>query len=411
MFNSATHLPQLLTPEQYTTRQQYELEIERLFVPEWHFVCTTADLPRNGDFLTLEFCSRPVLIRNFDGEYRAFLNVCPHRFCRISGLPRGRSEVFRCQYHGWEFDCTGQTRRIPDAVNFRPLEKGQAELVALRTERMGQLVFVSFAENGPSLRESFASLWDELSSYVSNDWTQIMTLQTGPEGNWKCAVEVTLEGYHVGTAHSNSLGAFPQPTEADWTHQLTDPRVADMRARLPQEKRLRQLLERLCLLHLKKPYTSNYFSIRRYPGFGCITQDLFTIAQSVLPTGPDTHVNIYRLFMYTGARTPLQRYKAWSCGLFAKPILRSLWRRTFKEDAAIIRAAQAGLSSPVLPSGGVISRREECVFHFQRYVQEFCGISPAPGSLSSGEFAFDPAGCCGGDESEAATTRGSFHQP
>lgn len=373
MFNADTHVPQLLEPEQYFSPDQYSRELESMFDPEWHFVCTTADLPRDGDFRTLEFCSRPVIIRNFGGSYQAFLNVCPHRFCRLSGEPTGRSDMLRCQYHGWEFDHNGQTRRIPDAPNFRPMKKGQANLTALRTERCGQLIFVNFSPEGPSLAESYSKIWDKLSSWVSDDWTQIMTLQTGPEGNWKCAMEITLEGYHVYHAHADSLGRFPQPEEADWMHDLSDPQSLDLTANLPPQKLLQQRLERFALSLLRRRVTDLYSHVKFYPGFGCINQDLFSVAQSILPTGPREHINLYRLFMYTGPNTRLQRAAAWFCGLAGKPVIRSLWRKTFLEDQVLIRETQKGLESAQLPPGGLISRREECVVHFQKYIQQRCG--------------------------------------
>jgi phenylpropionate dioxygenase-like ring-hydroxylating dioxygenase large terminal subunit len=66
----------------------------------------------------------PLLVRNFGGETQSFLNVCAHRFCEIASEKCGHQQQFACQYHGWEYDETGNTRRIPDAPSFKPMEKG-----------------------------------------------------------------------------------------------------------------------------------------------------------------------------------------------------------------------------------------------------------------------------------------------
>ena len=68
------------------------------------------DLARPGDFLTFDLLETPILLRNFDGELRAFLNVCPHRHSRLTDKPRGNAEKLRCQYHGWEFNADGRHR-------------------------------------------------------------------------------------------------------------------------------------------------------------------------------------------------------------------------------------------------------------------------------------------------------------
>ena len=125
MFQSDTHLPQLLPPDAYRSAERHAVEIDRLFKRGWHLVCTTADIPGAGDYVTLDLGPIPLLVRNVDGTIGAYLNVCPHRFCEIASAPRGHEDAFRCQYHGWEFDGSGETRRIPDAPSFRPMVKGR----------------------------------------------------------------------------------------------------------------------------------------------------------------------------------------------------------------------------------------------------------------------------------------------
>src|SRR5581483_2783043 len=112
MFVNKSHLPHLLAPELYCSAEQHAREIDQLFQPAWHCVATTADLPDHGDYLTLELFGRPLLVRNCDGEIRAFLNVCSHRHSTLTDAPRGSCDVIRCQYHGWEYDREGDTRRI-----------------------------------------------------------------------------------------------------------------------------------------------------------------------------------------------------------------------------------------------------------------------------------------------------------
>src|SRR5512139_1170047 len=117
-------LPHVLSPAAYYDPTQDEREREALFARGWHCVTTTAALRSPGDFVTVELLGEPVLVRNCDGEIRAFANVCAHRHSLLTSLRRGSSPRITCQYHGWEYDRDGRSLRIPDAKSFVPLGRG-----------------------------------------------------------------------------------------------------------------------------------------------------------------------------------------------------------------------------------------------------------------------------------------------
>src|SRR5881227_2453941 len=89
MFTHKSHLRHLLRPHHYTSEEQYRAELRHLFRPAWHPLATVGDLAEPGDFLTFDLLETPILLRNFGGELRAFLNVCPHRHSRLTDEPRG----------------------------------------------------------------------------------------------------------------------------------------------------------------------------------------------------------------------------------------------------------------------------------------------------------------------------------
>ena len=64
MFIHQHFLRHLLRPEHYCSDQHFELELERLFRPAWQFVAAKSELPKDGDFKTLELFSRPIMVRN-----------------------------------------------------------------------------------------------------------------------------------------------------------------------------------------------------------------------------------------------------------------------------------------------------------------------------------------------------------
>ena len=159
MFTHQTHLRHLLHPNQYTSERQYRVELRHLFLPAWHPLATVADLPRPGDFLTFDLLEAPILLRNCDGELRAFLNVCPHRHSRLTDKPRGNSERLRCQYHGWEFDRNGAHWQDTGRLSV-PLWDRENVPEAVSGRHLRGIAFINLSDTGVALRERAGTLWD-----------------------------------------------------------------------------------------------------------------------------------------------------------------------------------------------------------------------------------------------------------
>lgn len=120
MFVNQTRLKHVLPARAYYDPDQLAIEKERLMLPAWHLLDSTADMPNDGDFLTLEILDQPILVRNFSGEFHTFLNVCGHRHSMLTNEPKGHSERLKCQCHGWEYNKEGRTGKIPEAKCFAP---------------------------------------------------------------------------------------------------------------------------------------------------------------------------------------------------------------------------------------------------------------------------------------------------
>lgn len=367
MFVSDTHLPHLLAPEAYHSEAQHRREFVELFARGWHVVGSTADLPRDGDYLTLRLAEIPLLVRNCAGEIVSFLNVCPHRFCEIASECRGHKATFACQYHGWEFDSSGETRRIPDAPSFRPLHKGMLCLTRYRTALCGQLIFVSLDPDGPDL-ESFLGPSHAVYARLFDDrYEQVVAWNRECDANWKAGVENGLESYHVACVHTGTFGCTPDA--ADCFHELHADRTVFRTAPTPTTTWLASVNDAFARGIGEEP-THDYMNLRTYPSLTCSRTDTVTFVQSILPLSASRSIHIYRLFMPRPAAGRIwNRWLHW----WMRPRIAAYWRAVFAEDHVILPRIQAGLASPVSPRGGVVSAREERIFHFQKYVVERCG--------------------------------------
>ena len=92
----------------------FKVEKERIFCREWIAVGREEEVPRPGDSRVIDVLGESVLlVRNRDGQLRAFYNVCRHRGARLcraadeniapgrvalpGGITSGRLIV--CPYH------------------------------------------------------------------------------------------------------------------------------------------------------------------------------------------------------------------------------------------------------------------------------------------------------------------------
>lgn len=359
MFLNDTHLPQLLTPDEYTSAAQYERELERLFLPSWQFAGTTSQIPNDGDYFTFELFGRPLVVWNRAGAVHAFFNVCPHRFSRLTDQPCGHAAPHLvCQYHGWEFDCGGDTRKIPDARSFKPMTKGALGLERCHVETIGQLIFVNVSEHPPALSESLGPACDVARDLCSADRKHYFTLDIPVAANWKTKIENALESYHVDLVHPTTFGRTPEPERC--THELFE-EGSTFTSIEPCERFSDRLVHRLAHLEPDVEYKHWLY----FPNLMFGKMRLFTWVESILPVSP-TQMRIFTAFFcYRGREGRLR----------SRLLERALanWGRKFftkvsYEDANILPEVQRGLSAPVQPSTGVISIREERCWHFQKYV-------------------------------------------
>jgi phenylpropionate dioxygenase-like ring-hydroxylating dioxygenase large terminal subunit len=372
MFIHKSQLRHLLRPDQYTSEAQYRSELEHLLRPTWHLVATAHDLPEPGDYLAFELLGEPVLLRNMDGELRAFLNVCPHRHSRLVREGRGSSERLRCQYHGWEYNAEGRTGKIPDAPCFRPFDRENACLRRFRVATCGALVFVSLAPEGPSLEDHLGPLhatWRESFDApfrLAGAWDEDFAC------NWKVAVENALEDYHIPLVHPKTFGTYAE--EAQCEHVLDERYTTYTRAIKSEDNRFGRVANRL-IRWLGGSPKGRYQHQIIHPNLMFSGLDVSRTAVVVYPTSPATcRFRMYCFTLRGDRKGPPARLLGWALRKLA--VLAG--KRVFREDGGIYEQVQRGLASSPFP--GVIGTREERVYAFQHFVLRGAGGPDAPPS-------------------------------
>jgi len=364
MFHSTQHLPQRLSREHYTSPEIYELELQRMFLPGWHCIGALTDAPRLGDYFTREIFDRPLVCWHTSQGFQIFLNVCTHRFCTLTDQAQGHfKERMKCQYHGWEYDESGNTCKIPDAQNFRPLKKGELGLREFRTECIGQLIFVNLSDNPVTLREY---LGPQLSAWCDRYFTPQHRLthyrEMDFDANWKIVIENVLESYHLSSVHAKSFKTYPEPDRM--LHEFHP--TYDYYKHDSSDRKTGSNWEKFFARVAGRPPEFFWEHMLRYPNLVLGGSGPWHYIQMTFPTGPETCRGIWYTMHNSG---PKGRIAPFLLHRFLYRLGASQVARIQNEDAAIYPSVHRGTATKHRPhGGGLISAREERLFTFQDYV-------------------------------------------
>jgi len=96
----------------YADARIHALERDILFEPEWTVVGHESDIPRGGDFLTIDTgVERVLVVRNSSGAVHALRNSCPESPHALIAPRRGRFDAgIECKLHGLKFLLDGRAR-------------------------------------------------------------------------------------------------------------------------------------------------------------------------------------------------------------------------------------------------------------------------------------------------------------
>ena len=100
----------------YTGRDVYDEERERIWWGDWVCVGRTEEIANVGDYIERDLAGESIFItRNESDELRGFYNVCSHRGTKFVDGPGGHAKkVFKCPYHAWTYDLDGRLVGSPN---------------------------------------------------------------------------------------------------------------------------------------------------------------------------------------------------------------------------------------------------------------------------------------------------------
>jgi len=162
----------------------------------------TSQIPDTGNYFLVEFDTESIIVvRTQDGTIKAHMNVCRHRGSHICLEKQGTIKALACPYHAWTYDLDGElkaARNMSDDFEFQ-----DNNLHPVTVELVGGLIFISLAENPPSLNGMREDLKDVFDVFGFDNMKLAEHRHYPIQANWKLVVENYQECYHCAPSHKD----------------------------------------------------------------------------------------------------------------------------------------------------------------------------------------------------------------
>ncbi len=344
-----------LNAEAYTDPSWMALEYDAVFKRTWQWVCHIEKLREPGSYVTIDIAGQPIcIVRDKEGDLRAFYNVCKHRAHELL-QGEGRASRIMCPYHAWTYDLTGTLRRAPETESLKDFTVSDICLDRVQVEEFCGFVYVNLDATAAPLAELSGDLGAEISKWAPDldRLTFAHRLTYDIKSNWKNIVDNFLECYHCPTAHKDFCTLVDMDTYKVTTHGIYSSHMAEagkigntaysVDDATVKDHAVWWLWPNTCLM--------------RYPGRGNF------IVLNVIPMGPDRTLETYDFFLETTDPNDAE-----------VEAIRYLDEVLQAEDIAIVESVQRGMATPAFTQGRIVhdpegsGMSEHAVHHFHGLV-------------------------------------------
>ena len=369
----------------YYDPQQYERELEVFWYGMWVMAGREEEVPEPRHYKVVKIGTQSIVIlRDLDGQLRAFHNTCRHRGSILcteeQGRLPGRSLV--CPYHNWTYSLDGQLVGTPRQMETAGFDRSAYPLFKVAVDTWGGFVFVNLAgERAAPLGAALGDLPERFRNYGFADMRIGKRIVLDVKANWKLLFENFSECFHCPPVHPElceiatlfwDAGAWdlrrdaagnPVPSARPRFKPGAATLTMDGTARIPPFRGL-TADERINL------YQSQIFR----PNLFLNVHPDYVNSHQMLPTGPESVRMIYDwLFEPESLTRPefdLDHYVA-------------LWDLTNRQDARNCEWQQEGLHARPLAHGNFVPQELGC-HQFNQWVLESLGELEGPRPAGAG---------------------------
>lgn len=200
----------------YASQAVYEEERERLFYRGWFCIGRAEEVPATGSYLVRDVAGESVfVVRNRDGELRAFYNVCAHRGTKILDDEPACGTVgkaIKCPYHAWSYDLDGRLLATPNVHEDEQFERAGYRLSEVAVDEQGGFLFVSLADEPGTLVDWLGNSNEtilDFERYRLGELRLARRITYDVAANWKIVVENYNECLHCPQIHPELVQVIP----------------------------------------------------------------------------------------------------------------------------------------------------------------------------------------------------------
>lgn len=205
----------------YNDQALFDIDMEGIFSQEWLFAGLICEIPKKGNYLTLDIGDNSiVIVRGDDNKIYAHHNTCRHRGSKICLEHRGKVAKLVCPYHQWTYNTDGQLIYAGQEMG-SDFDKAKFSLKPVHCRTAGGYIYISLASVPPPIDEFLRDMEHYLEPYDLDNAKIAAESVMIEEANWKLVIENNRECYHCDASHPELLGSL---LEWDDTH---DPRASE----------------------------------------------------------------------------------------------------------------------------------------------------------------------------------------
>ncbi|WP_026187341.1 aromatic ring-hydroxylating dioxygenase subunit alpha [Ensifer sp. BR816] len=385
----------------YTDADYYRQDLEHIWYKDWLFVGHDCEIPRSGNYFTLQVGDYPiVIVRDRQGSIRALHNSCRHRGSRVCTQHKGSAAKLVCPYHQWTYELDGRllfARQMPEGF-----DPSQHSLKPVNCETVGGYIFISLADEPMDFQPFRETVTGYLAPHRLGETKVAYESTIVEKGNWKLVWENNRECYHCAANHPELCRTYPEaPTVTGVQGAMDDPEIGAHWERcevagLPSAFRIGSTgqfrMTRMPLINGAESYTMSGDKAVRKPlsagisASGIGTLLLFhypttwnhilgdhAITFRVLPLGPELTQVTTKWLVNKDAVEGVD---------YTLEDLTHVWTETNDQDRQIVEENAFGIRSPAYEPGPYSAEHEGGVMQFvdwySRYMQDRLPGGAAP---------------------------------
>ena len=168
----------------------------------------SSELPEPNSYWSDNAMGIPILmVRDGEGQFRAFANVCRHRGSQVVPEGRGTKDRFTCPFHAWTYRNDGSLLAVNKSRHFGDVSGMDLPLIELPSAEMYGTLWVRPSPGEPVDEiECLGGLQDDLAHWNLAENPYVGSQVIDARMNWKLGIDFYGEVYHLNVLHEKTIG-------------------------------------------------------------------------------------------------------------------------------------------------------------------------------------------------------------